>query len=446
MGGYEILSVGSKLKKLREKYNVRQDDLAGGNSGDITRNLISQIEHDKANLTKHAAEIMMNNLKKICYKRHIAVDETIEYLMEDEKSQAGRMLDDYIKDLKDMSVYKNTSFLNKLNEVEDFLVNWNLVDKKIIIFELAGDYFSNTNDFYNSSLYYEKARALMDINVYNEHTISILRKLSMIYIYMGKYDEGIRCCDFALNQFKDNISEKYRSIFIFNSAVYYMELKEYSAALTRLKSLENTIKEINMNKYYEVLAQEGVCLGFLGKHQKALNIFNKVLDFVSKDNIEVYILLRLNIVDAYINLNEVDTAKQYLEDILKDIDSISYVPQQGSKIYYEIGNSYKKINDILHAKVYFMKSLDYARTYKQFSIVRNTLNALLDICIANDDNKEINDIKDMFLLNVNREQKMDVHFVNKLVEYYLSKKDCKALEEIQKFIGLYMKGRGYDVL
>ncbi|URZ01298.1 hypothetical protein CLAUR_012870 [Clostridium felsineum] len=36
---------GVKLKNLRKKYKLLQDDLAGS---EITRNLISQIEHGKA--------------------------------------------------------------------------------------------------------------------------------------------------------------------------------------------------------------------------------------------------------------------------------------------------------------------------------------------------------------------------------------------------------------
>lgn len=156
---------------MREKYNVRQEDIVGG---DITRNLISQIEHGKANLTKNAAKIILKNLEKICAEKHIKVDESIEYLMENENFQASKILDDYIKELKDLSIYKDGSFAEKLTKIEEFLAKWNLVDKKIAVFELAGDYFSNVNDLYNSSMYYEKAKALMDASVYTEKLVSMI--------------------------------------------------------------------------------------------------------------------------------------------------------------------------------------------------------------------------------------------------------------------------------
>lgn len=171
---YEILPTGVKLKKLREKYKLNQDDLAGN---EITRNLISQIEHGKARLTRHAAEIMFKNLQGICNNRDIETDEDIEYLLEDEESQANKILDRYITELKDLSVYKDGMFQNKLDEVENFTVNWNIIDKKIIIFELAGDYFFNTNDLHNSCMYYEKAKALMDNTIYSDNLISIFTKI-----------------------------------------------------------------------------------------------------------------------------------------------------------------------------------------------------------------------------------------------------------------------------
>ncbi|PJI08385.1 MULTISPECIES: helix-turn-helix transcriptional regulator [Clostridium] len=443
MASYEILSIGDKLKNLREKYNVRQDDIAGG---DITRNLISQIEHGKANLTRNAAEIILKNLKKICVQKHIKVDESIEYLMEDEKSQANKILDDYIKELKDLSVYKDGSFTEKLTEVEGFLTNWNLVDKKIVIFELAGDYFSNANDFYNSSLYYEKAKALMDVNVYTEDLVSILRKLSMIYSYMDKYEENIKCCDFALNQFGDKLSEQYRSIFLFNSSLCYSGLKKYNIALDRLKKLEPIIKGTNTDKYCEVLGQEGFCLGMLEKHNEALDVFSRILKLVSEDNLELRVLVMFNLVDAYINLGNIDMAKQYLEKIAQTIDKVPHTAKSIPYLYREVGKIHKKLNEIVTAKSYYLKSLDYAKTYKQYNIVRSVLNDLFDIYIIDNDDKSINEVKDMFLLNVGNEQKVDVQLMNKLFEYYLNQKDYETLKEIQKFIKLYMKGRGYNVI
>lgn len=286
MVSYKILSVANKLKNIRDKYGLSQEDLAGN---EITRNLISQIEHNKANLTRSAAEIMLKNLKKICDKKNVQVDEDINYLMEDEKSQAIKVLDKYIDDLRDLTIYKDNVFINKLREVEDFLVTWDFRDKKITIFELAGDYFSSTNDFYNASLYYEKAKALIDINIYSDNIVHILRKLSMTYYYMLRYQDDINCCEFALKQFK-NMDEEYRCIFLFNSSLCYGQLKKYDLALKRLNEVESIIKNIDQNKYYEVLIQKAICYQWMKEYQKSLDIYNKLLESIDKSDYEKYLL------------------------------------------------------------------------------------------------------------------------------------------------------------
>lgn len=442
MGADEIIPIADKLKNLRKKYHVKQEEVSGN---DVTRNLISQIEHGKANLTKSVAETVIKNLKKIYAKKNVKINETVEYLMEDEKSQAAKILDKYIKELKDLSVYKDNSFIYKLNEVENFIANWDLVDKKISILELAGDYFFNNNDLYNSSLYYEKAKTLINNNVRNENLVSILRKLSMVYFYMDKYEEDIRCCDFALKQFP-NMSKEYYSIFIFNSSLCYIEIKEYKIALSRLKKIENIVKEINMEKYYELLEQEGVCLQSLKKYDESLNIFNQVINSLSKDNHESYIIALFNLVDTYIKLDKADIAKKYLKDISENIDGISQSSKRVSEIYCETAKLCKKLNDLRLAKTYFLKSLDYAKLYNQYSIANNTLSDLFDIYLIDKDDKGINEIKDIFLLVTSKGEKINLQFINKLIDYYLDKKNYEALKEIHKHIKLYTKGRDYCVL
>lgn len=127
MGTYEIMSIGDKLRNLRKKYNLSQEDLAGNV---ITRNLISQIEHNKANLTRSAAKIMLDNLKKICEKKTTVIDESIDYLLESEETQANKVLDRYIRELRDLSIYRDGIFLSKLSEVEEFLAKWILKIKR----------------------------------------------------------------------------------------------------------------------------------------------------------------------------------------------------------------------------------------------------------------------------------------------------------------------------
>lgn len=69
---------------------MRQEELAGG---EITRNLISIIENNKANLTPSTAKILVNNFNNYCLGKGIDIEVTEDYLLEDVVSQAKKVVD-----------------------------------------------------------------------------------------------------------------------------------------------------------------------------------------------------------------------------------------------------------------------------------------------------------------------------------------------------------------
>ncbi|PJI06913.1 MULTISPECIES: helix-turn-helix domain-containing protein [Clostridium] len=429
MKSYKILSVGDKLKNLREKYNLRQEDLAGD---EITRNLISQIEHNKAKLTKNAATVIIKNLIAICKEHKFDLNECVNYLMEDEKGQASKILDTYIKELKDLSIYKDNTFCNKLNEVEEFLANWDFKDKKIAIFELAGDYFCNINDFYNSSIYYEKVKALIDMNNSNENIISILRKLSMVYFYMGKYEADIKCCEFAINKIT-NMNNEYYYIFVFNSALCYIELKEYKKALNRLSAIEETIKKVNMDKYYEVLMSKAICFQELKEYRKSLGIYDILSEYIDKDNYEKQILILVNTSEIYIELSKYDLVEKNLNIIMDNIGKLNNDNNELSRLYFEMSKIYKSLNNLKKAEDYCSKSLNYAKKTNNYHMLNNIFIQLIDIYTLTKNNKAMTNIKNEFFMLTGKENKLDTAIMYKLIGFYLNTEDIQSLKEIYAF-------------
>ncbi|URZ18686.1 helix-turn-helix domain-containing protein [Clostridium felsineum] len=429
MVSYKIMSVANKLKNIRDKYGLSQEDLAGN---EITRNLISQIEHNKANLTRSSAEIMLKNLMKICNKKKIKVDENIDYLLEDESSQAKKILNKYISDLKDLSVYKDPTFINKLKEIEAFLVTWDFKEKKISIFELAGDYFSGINDFYNASLYYEKAKALIDVNIYTDNFIHILRKLSMTYYYMRKYQDDIDCCEFALKQFKD-MDDDYKCIFLFNSSLCYGQLEKYDVALNRLNKVEGIIKNIDQNKYYEVLIQKAICYQWMKEYQKSLDVYNKLLTLIDKTDYEKYLFILVNSADIYVENLDFETVKIILNTIFENINNLSENSTLLPSTYLEISKVLKKLGYTKDAEVYGLKSLNIAKRNTSYYLVNDIYEELLDIYTMLKAPNKVETIKKEFFITTTKDNNLNSKLMFKLLDFYFDIKDLKSLKEIYDF-------------
>ena len=427
MGAYKIISIADKLKNLRQKYNLKQEEVSRDS---VTRNLISQIENNKANLTRNVAESVIYNLNKLRGGKNIKIDETVEYLMEDETSQASKILDKCINELKDLSVYKDGNFVTKLSAAEEFLASWDIRDKKITIFELAGDYYCNINDFYNSSLYYEKAKTLINTFKYNETSMSILRKLSMVYFYMGKYDENIKSCDFAINNFT-NMSDEYYCIFMFNSALCYLKLKEYNKALKRLSKIEETTKRTDIVKYYKVIEQKVVCLSELQEYEKSIKINKDLLEKIDKNNFELYITILINLANNYIDIKNDLEAKKTLKIIVENVDELSQDTKYLPEIYSEIGKLHKKLDTIDKAKKFYSKALSYGKKFNRNYILDDILLELLDIYTSSKDKEKVSEIKNEYFILSAKEGKIIVPLERKLIEFYLNTEDIKSLRDLR---------------
>ncbi|MFL0249434.1 tetratricopeptide repeat protein [Clostridium neuense] len=324
-----VISDGDKIKTIREKYDLKQDEISGN---DITRNLISEIETNKANITKKTAEVIIKNLTELAKKKGFKVTETVEYLMENQIEQANKILDDYIEELKALVISRDGSFIETLKKAEVFLIDWDIKDKKLRIYELAGDYFCNQNDFYKSSIYYEKANALINKRQFAKELLNILRKLSMVYFYTEKYKESIKCSEFATIYFSD-IDNKNRAVFLYNSALCYEKLKNFNKALDSFDEVEQIIDKNDESKYVQILIGKATCLLLLKKYDEALKIFNKILELVNEKDIEKYLITLVNMSNVYIEINDNSKVNEILEIILKQVKNINVNFTYVSDIY-----------------------------------------------------------------------------------------------------------------
>lgn len=426
----KILSFGDKVKTIRKKYNLKQDELAGK---EITRNLISLVEGDKVNLTQATAEIIIKNLNKIADQKNIEVTETVEYIMESELSQAEKIIDEYINELKNLFIYRDRSFCDTLKEAENFLIKCDIKCKKIKLYELAGDYYCKTQKYYKSILYYERARELIVKDRLNETLITILRKLSTVYIYIQKYYESIECAKFALNRFVD-MSREYKSVFIYNSALCNKAIGNFNDALKDLETLENIIDKANKSKYLDILTAKAVCLKCLESYKQAIDTNNRILQLLNEDDTEKRIITHINIVNVYMVMEQSDKVKKEFEKVKNLLYCISSDFEYITDINFEIGNIYRYLNNIENAEKYYTKAIKTARQNKEYSLENNILCALIDIYIILEDAEKIDKLRLEFFNLSSRQDNINNTLMCKLINFY-NEISCKdKVKEISNFV------------
>lgn len=412
----EILSPGDKLRLLRKKYKLKQEDVSGNQ---ITRNLISEIETNKATLTKSTAEIIFANVNALSKKLKFDVTETIDYLMEDELAQANKILDEYINDLKSVFPYKDRTFPKKLKKVESFLIKWDIKDKKIQIYELAGDYFSSNNDYYKGVLYYEKAFNLMDKLICTPELLGLLKKLSKVYAYTNKHNESIECAEFALDHFP-NMSNYYKALFLYNSSFSLKRLNQHNEAIKSLEAAEAYIDKDNLDKLTDIWNNKGYCFLQRKNYNSAFKIFTKLFNiFNNKSNIDKFMMTITNLIECYIGLNDIENANKYLKITLDNLpDYLNSHSEYAPEVCSELGDIFKNLNNLKEAEVYYLKALKFSKEEKSFTITEKVLSNLIDIYTTIGYTEKLDEIEiEVFMLS-NIEAKLNNNIVYKLINFY----------------------------
>ncbi|MFL0251505.1 XRE family transcriptional regulator [Clostridium neuense] len=414
-----VLSDGDKLREIRKKYHVKQEEIAGE---EITRNLISEIENNKAPITKKTAEIIIKNLSVLAKKRYFEVDETVDYLMENQIVQANRALDNYIEELNTLSISKGDSFIKTLKEAESFLIDWDIKDKKLKIYEIAGDYYCNNNEMYKSAVYYEKASALLSRMFLDRKLLSLSRKLSTVYGRIGDYKKSIECCEFALKYF-DDMPQKDEVVFLYNNALNYKHINNLKLALKNIEVAENLVSKTDILTYIKVLNTKGNCLYEMKSYDEAIKIFNKIFTLIDKRETDKYLINLINIVNSYWYAGMKDKALENFKFVINELPNLSNKDLCVADIYFEVGKIYERINKIKLSEDYYLMAVDFSEKQKNYVLLNSILYDLIELYSISNNVKKINNIKDKVLLNAKLQNKINNLLMYKLIAFYIKNND-----------------------
>jgi len=221
------LNLGQNLKKIRKDLNLKQQDIAGE---DVTRNLISLMENNKTPIYHNVANIISKNINAILAKRGEDIYIQAEDILNPERYESRRIANKYVEKLKKHLEEKNYELkIEELNEIENFLNRWGFIDKKVKIYELLGDIFYNARDLNREYYYYIKALEVSYEYPNMKERYKLILKLVYNCIITRKYHEAIRLCDFAITT-QEDLTEKYKGIFHYNSALSYYYLGDFYKA------------------------------------------------------------------------------------------------------------------------------------------------------------------------------------------------------------------------
>ncbi|KXG75942.1 tetratricopeptide repeat protein [Thermotalea metallivorans] len=351
-----ILPPGEKIRRIRAFLGAKQGYITGNK---FTRNLISYIENGKTRLVRDTAEIIAENLMRIAEEQKNPIYITADYLMENELQQANRILEKLFQRMKEYLQSNERLFMENFRRAEEILADWDIPDKKAVIYELMGDFYYDKEDFHDSYIYHIKS--LENYIRINHHVkmASTYSKLGRACIEMKNYQDTINLNNHGMLVLESHhIEEPFiMKKLLFNNAAAYIESGLYDEAIAVLDKLTAKYSDFTDEQRMDILISKGNCC--LGKEElrDARKLLEQVVEMAPKSkNLERKAMAYKNLSDVYEKKGDLEKAVEYNRKSL-DIREV-----HGSRFLkttlLDLGKRYYRTGNYEEAEKILLKTLE----------------------------------------------------------------------------------------
>lgn len=431
MKEFNILTPGEKIKNIRNRFEIRQEDITGG---DITRNLISIIENNKANLTEPVAKILVYNINNICKERNIDFSITEEYLLEDVVSQAKKIADEYIEEINALKENEITTVKEKLFEIDVFLKKYKTEDKKALLYRDIGKKFLEIKQYSRAFEYFLKA---YESSVNKGATTNALIKLGICSMYLSKYDDAINYYNLLLD-LNDDPNMQY--VAKFNLAICNKKLEKFDDAINLLNDIVENHENIlsnSLQEYIETNVLMATCLYKMKSFNKSIALYKELLKKVDSEKDEVFILA--NLADVYREIKDYAKLEKVCEKIKNKIkDDIHFMNLYECTVYTYLSRNLIAINDREGAKDLLLKAIEAFKTGTStiyLEDIEKVFIDLLNMLMEDDDEEAIEYLKNEFFELIQKEMFPRGSITAlKFIKYYNEKNNKAEVSNIIAFL------------
>lgn len=433
MREYSIQTPGEKIKCIRKRFNINQEDITGG---EITRNLISMVENNKVNLTEPVAKVLTNAINVYCKENNIEFSITEDYLLEDVVTQAKKVADEYISYIENLNAKDITLINDVLNEINLFLRKYNVEEKKSIIYLKIAAKFKSCKNYQEALAYYLKA---FESSIENKFTLYSLEMVANCNVFLSKYTEALNYYTILLDLATD-VALKYHTKF--NIALCYKKLDRFEDALVTLNKIideHNELLTSSHNDYLEVHLLMGICLYESKSFNDAIANYEFLLKTLTHEHLKEEIFILINLADVYRTLKDTLNLEKICNKILDKInDNAEFMNVYEAGLYISLSRNLRAINQNDTANYLLLKAFECYKTADQTVCaddIKKMVLELLDIYIENNDIKKISHLKNDYFELIEKGLFPRESIVTlKFIRYYSSINNLKEVTNIVDFI------------
>lgn len=269
-----FLTTGEKIRTLRKKFGMRQQELEDKN---MTRAFVSMIETGKRGLSRDSAKIIADKLNQKAMSLGIKTNIDEDYLL--------RAPDE------DAEIYCNEKLNNSpTNDEIDVIIKiaekYKLTKVQAKSYKILGDYDFKGKSYTNASINYILSLDLYKDTNDNSSLSYIYNKIGECKANKSEYKEALsffnRAEDYAA--VNNTLQDKKRCLY--NIAHVYNKVKEYDKSLDCIDEyLSLCNREDEIEEYMNIQVLKANCYENKGNAEKAISIYNiLVSEFENKES------------------------------------------------------------------------------------------------------------------------------------------------------------------
>lgn len=384
---YDIITVGRRLRTIRKHLGIRQEEITGDV---VTRNLISIIENDKANLTRKVAEVVVDQINRHPKAMAVGFTITVEDMLESPEDQIRVITEKWLKDIQEGKVdIREEVYRNGIYEIQALINQYDLFELSFELNVLCESQVEK--DFFAALDYalmaYEKSHRM----VKSTKVSNLIIRIGYYCIMIGRYQDALYYFKILENTYP-KMSNDDRFIVYYNKALALARLKRFEESVAVIdKILE--FKNVKNSDIEQALLSKASSFVDLGRHEDAIRIYKYLLRSVTEDKNKCLIISSM--INAYTILGYTEPLKTQLEsgiEFLGTIEADLDIPYT-SNLLYRIAKAYEFLKQNDKYLEYLERSFNRALTDNRKAAILLAIDDLIAYHLGQADKQAIKELK-----------------------------------------------------
>ena len=361
-----FLTTGEKIRSLRKRFGMRQQELEDEN---ITRAFISMIETGKRGLSRETARHIAEKFNKKAEGLATSLNINETYLLRTPAEEA---------EVYCFQKLNNSPTKDEIDVIIEVAKNHNLTKVEAQAFKIMGDYEFEGEGYGQAFINYMVSLDLYKDTEDRRFIAYLHNKLGICKSKQLEYKEAnsfFHRANYYAVLYKDSNMEKYS---IYNAARAFKKLEKYDEALEYIQRyLESSNKEEELKDYVYANVLKANCYRHKKSKDKALNVLRELSDELSNMNCELNWYVYNNIGEIYLDENSLDSS-------LECFDMAEKVAVESCKknlpwTYLQKSAVFIRKGELDEATGFAKKGLELAIEANDILTVINSYHKLIDI-------------------------------------------------------------------